>query len=757
MKWLLNASPTQAVLVLLLGGPILWIGASPLQAASPQLKVIGNQIVTANGGCPVRLVGVDTSGLEYSPTGDQGTGYPTTLVDGVTMTDYVSIAAEAITAWHANFIRVPTNQDYWFGCSNSNGTPNTAAYHDEINAIVNYCRSQNAYVDFDLHWSGTSGAAAPPCGSGWGTANGQQCMPDMNAVTFWSSVASVYANDPVVLFDLFNEPFDPSGNDDTFWNIWRNGGPTGSTPANTPGLQGLLNAVRGAGANNICLVGGLQWAYDERALATGSTNCGGSPCGLTDYASSYGIMITAHIYPYKGTPAAGTYDPWVTLVTNLYPVDVEEFGATSTDPANWDNNLLAWMNGANANSYVYNGTGWCFSSDVGPTMLDSFAGYVPNAYHGIPVSTWLNQQYATTTPCGPTWTPNLSNTPTVTPTITNTPSATGTPTSTFSPTVTDTPNPCAQVYEAVNCGGPQTLIGGVTWLADQAYAAGGFGYVTAGNVGTTSSPIANSGAQQPLYQDERYAPTLEYKFTVPNGNYLVTLKNVELYWTSAGKRIFSVAINGVTVIPNLDLFAQAGQYTADDHNIPVSVTGGLIDIVATATADNAEFTAIEVTSDPVCTPTNTPCATATPSPTLTPTSSATYTPTVSPTYTVTATATLTPAFSATPTATLSPTGTPTPAISVTGFCPPYPNPCDGTSPVSFCVDVPEGSLVNLGIYTTAFRKIYGRQTALSGQNLLSWDLRDDGGTPAANGVYYLRIQVTGTQSASKIFKIVVAR
>ncbi|HET9870217.1 MAG TPA: GH116 family glycosyl hydrolase, partial [bacterium] len=206
-----------------------------------------------------------------------------------------------------------------------------------------------------------------------------------------------------------------------------------------------------------------------------------------------------------------------------------------------------------------------------------------------------------------------------------------TATPTLSPTATQTPtatvNPCAFVYQTVDCGGPATVIAGVSWAADQAYTAGGFGYVTAGTAASTGSAIAGSGAQQPLYQTERYAATLEYKFNVPNGLYQVTLKNAEQYYTTTGNRVFSVAINGVTVITNMDLVAQVGAFTADDHTFAVSVTGGLIDIVGTASKDNAEFTAIEVVSEAPCSPTPTPTPTRTA--TRTPTPSPTVSPTVS--------------------------------------------------------------------------------------------------------------------------------
>ena len=42
---------------------------SPLGAAPPMLKVSGNQIVTANGGCTVRLTGVNCDSLEWDSRG----------------------------------------------------------------------------------------------------------------------------------------------------------------------------------------------------------------------------------------------------------------------------------------------------------------------------------------------------------------------------------------------------------------------------------------------------------------------------------------------------------------------------------------------------------------------------------------------------------------------------------------------------------------------------------------------------------------
>src|SRR5579871_780059 len=252
-----------------------------------------------------------------------------------------------------------------------------------------------------------------------------------------------------------------------------------------------------------------------------------------------------------------------------------------------------------------------------------------------------------------------------------------TPTSTATPLQ---PSACASPVLRVNCAGGQYVSGGITWVADQAYATGSWGYVS----GTAATSITNTinGTTSPgLYQTERYGTPLEYKFTVPNGNYELILRFVEQHWTSANSRIFSVAVNGNTVISNLDIYAKVGQYYAYPQTFVVPVATGLIDIVGTATVDNAEITGIDILNNTACTPTATPTnpftATSTPSPTtsLTPTASptltATYSPTSSPSRTATPTvpnsptATLTPTVSQTPTTTASGTPSSTPSNSPT--------------------------------------------------------------------------------------------
>ncbi|MDD2335986.1 MAG: malectin domain-containing carbohydrate-binding protein [Geobacteraceae bacterium] len=144
----------------------------------------------------------------------------------------------------------------------------------------------------------------------------------------------------------------------------------------------------------------------------------------------------------------------------------------------------------------------------------------------------------------------------------------------------------SSVLFAANAGGSQYTSSseGVTYLADTNYSGGNTSNTTATISGTTDGT---------LYQGERFG-NFSYNVPVTNGNYSVTLKFAEIYWSAPGQRVFSVNVNGKTVLSNLDLYATVGKYTAYDVVIPVSVTNGAINIDFISKVDNAKISAVEV-------------------------------------------------------------------------------------------------------------------------------------------------------------------
>src|SRR5256884_9930102 len=76
---------------------------------------------------------------------------------------------------------------------------------------------------------------------------------------FWRQVAAAYKGNDRVVFDLFNEPF-PDSNADTpeAWRCWRDGGTCRGMSFQAAGVQEVVEAVRGTGAPNVIIVGGVQ-------------------------------------------------------------------------------------------------------------------------------------------------------------------------------------------------------------------------------------------------------------------------------------------------------------------------------------------------------------------------------------------------------------------------------------------------------------------------------------------------------------------
>ncbi len=206
-------------------------------ATPPALHVAGTHLEDGAGRI-VRLQGVNIPSLDWSSLGEH-------------LSQSVDVA---LNTWKANLIRIPLTQYRWFG--KIAGTPvvdNGAEYRKVVESLIRRIASHNAYVLLDLHWSD---------GGHWGMNIGQHRMPDDNSTLFWKDLASRFANDPAVLFDLYNEPHDVN------WDVWQHEGEVNESNRNlslqyhSPGMQALLDTVRAAGAKNVVVAGGLDWAYD---------------------------------------------------------------------------------------------------------------------------------------------------------------------------------------------------------------------------------------------------------------------------------------------------------------------------------------------------------------------------------------------------------------------------------------------------------------------------------------------------------------
>lgn len=197
----------------------------------------------------------------------------------------------------------------------------------------------------------------------------------------------------------------------------------------------------------------------------------------------------------------------------------------------------------------------------------------------------------------PTLTPVFSPTPTDTPTPTFTPTLTPTPTATptFTPTATPTPLPFSL---RINAGGAEYVdTFGRTWLADQEYKPGGWGYIGGARY---SYAIPISGTEDDrLYQSEHYWNSAgSYIIDAPNGMYRLTLKFAEIYTGAyAGSRRFSVRAEDAFVITSLDIFsASGGRYIALDREFIIVVNDGQLNLDFVGEQGSPKVNAIAVES-----------------------------------------------------------------------------------------------------------------------------------------------------------------
>jgi Cellulase (glycosyl hydrolase family 5) len=293
-------------------------GQGTSSTSVPTVRVSGKKLINT-AGKTVRLLGVDVSGTEDACVMDRGFGW-----EGLNDT-----AAGDIASWDANAVRVPLNEDCWLGINGVPAQYSGAAYQAAVEQWVASLNQAGMVAILDLHWS------AP----GSNEAVQQWPMADADhSVTFWSQVASAFASNPSVVFDLFGEPYigdsHPTSSD---WACWLNGcditqpltigGTITDVTYATAGMQQMLDAVRSAGATQPVMVGGLDWANDPCGLFNAGGNTGS--CAWLTYEPSDPLhQLVASFHTYDWTPCNNLtcWNGDVAQLAASVPVVAGEFG-----------------------------------------------------------------------------------------------------------------------------------------------------------------------------------------------------------------------------------------------------------------------------------------------------------------------------------------------------------------------------------------------------------------------------------------------
>jgi hypothetical protein len=303
------------------------------------IRVLGNRLVTGDGQ-PVRLIGVNRSGAEYACIRGWG------MFDGPA--DVASI--QVIRSWHANAVRVGLNEDCWLGI---NGVPDAYGGVNYQRAVIDFVTRLTAngmYAIVDLHWS------AP----GRAPATSLREMPDEDhSVDFWRSVATSFADDPNVVFDLFNEPF---GVD---WDCWRDGctypGGRDTGPWQAVGMQSLVDTIRATGASQPILLGGLAFANDMSAWRSHTPD---DPLGQ--------LVASFHVYPFNACNQSTCWDDDIAPLAESVPVVIGEVGTDWTPPYSdrMAGELMQW-----ADDHQLGYLAWAWNtSGTGDALLTNYLG-----------------------------------------------------------------------------------------------------------------------------------------------------------------------------------------------------------------------------------------------------------------------------------------------------------------------------------------------------------------------------------------------
>jgi endoglucanase len=321
--------------------------ATATPTATPQsgLHVVGTQFVNGSGN-PVRLIGATRQSLEYLCHGD---GH-------FTAQDFA-----AMRRWGMNAVRLPLSSEFW---ANAGGA--CPDYRTTVTSAVFNAESAGLYVVLDLQWDAPFDTAYDR------THGGVQCpLPDSDKdVAFWHDLATIYAHDSSVLFDLFGEPHDAT------WESWQHGttitkGCYIVNPAGAPqekvaytgtGMLDLVTQVRASAPHNIIILSGLNWGYDLSGISA-STFPGDN------------IVYATHPFNHSDKQPMD----WGRAFGNLAqtrPVIATEFGSYDCQ-TNYISQAIAYFNVRNMSWLAW---AWDAGDCKGPSLLADWSGTPSQPY-----------------------------------------------------------------------------------------------------------------------------------------------------------------------------------------------------------------------------------------------------------------------------------------------------------------------------------------------------------------------------------------
>jgi hypothetical protein len=168
----------------------------------------------------------------------------------------------------------------------------TPAFVDEVRAAVQLGRDAGLAVIIVLQWEARTGVA--------GVENG----PGASTLRAWQVLGPVFAGDPGVVYELFNEPVGPARPSAAEWDRWR------------AGHQAVVDALRRAGARNLLVVDGLHGARSFDGAPDVTDPLGRLAYGVHPYLDRW--MRTPEDFDVRFGRFAATHPVIATEWTNMF-------------------------------------------------------------------------------------------------------------------------------------------------------------------------------------------------------------------------------------------------------------------------------------------------------------------------------------------------------------------------------------------------------------------------------------------------------
>lgn len=348
-----------------------------LSANLPALRTAGPLIVDAVTREPVRLRGVNRSGLEYAePSAGAGVGSGAVAGTGGGFLEAACLSRaeieEIACGWGANVIRLPFTQDFVL---RGRGAASAADYLDAIDQAIAWAADCGAYTLLDLQWLDATRVFGM---NGDFTFNRVPPLPDGESGDVWAILAARYRDEPAVLFDLFNEPHDPMPDDsadllavDEQGRVTRRWGRAVRMEHWRPWAKYLIDTIRAEHPSALIFVSGVRWAYDLRGLPFRDER---------DGVLLPNMVYSTHVYPWTRThPLRLTGGPadWSRAfghLAGIVPLFAGEWGGTD-DHVDWGEQALAYFEQSGIGWTAWSWADWphlvrgCRTGDYTPTAF----------------------------------------------------------------------------------------------------------------------------------------------------------------------------------------------------------------------------------------------------------------------------------------------------------------------------------------------------------------------------------------------------